>query len=567
MGGKERGGYCELRKYNLGMLSDSQWESLVNEPNDAFILTNATNSALAASYSEFIEKHGSLQLLPKGGLEIMVDGRMSKDDPNRPRPSVSIEQYLQHLKTQEQQKKDESTTFYGLLLTPEDIKTRNEITKKHAETSDGKGESHIVDLASYQSNYNQLQQYFNEQLMSFPGSSGGDTSMISINSESGSSTLPFQSHGVSWHLNMHGTSSWYLYEPIGVPHTVAEYFVLSDIDGEYLANLDTDIRPKICSLEPGEMLVVPKYWHYARSSDEGNVVFSRQEHHQPVKPNQIEGLEELEKESELFPEVHQLHVDIALKVVKSDPKQCLKRMEMAVEANPFNLALRWQVSRLLSKIGAKSDSLNLATKSVEILTKAFGIDTAGGENGGKTKISDNNEEEQGGDAEYHSTVVAPVISENIAKVHWLKFGQLLLFDLNMPLEAIMCFQMRLEMDPNDISTAMLKVRALTLLGGLDEAKVALKDVLEIDPNHEQASKMLSELDSDEARNLAETMKQMSGVRSTKFAKEALAAITGPDGRIRMPNVKSDGGSSGASKPKSKAKNQKDKNKKKKKKQA
>mmetsp|Transcript_7343 Transcript_7343/g.11609 ORF Transcript_7343/g.11609 Transcript_7343/m.11609 type:complete len:116 (+) Transcript_7343:1176-1523(+) len=108
----------------------------------------------------------------------------------------------------------------------------------------------------------------------------------------------------------------------------------------------------------------------------------------------------------------------------------------------------------------------------------------------------------------------------------------------MPLEAIVCFQMRLQITPNDINTIMLTARALTMLGAIREARVALEDALESDPDHKQAKKMLEELDSDEAKNLAETMKAMKGGdgNKDKFTMDALKAMIDENGRLRKPGL-------------------------------
>eukprot|EP00466_Bigelowiella_natans_P007080 jgi/Bigna1/86476/estExt_fgenesh1_pg.C_100333 len=309
----------------------------------------------------------------------------------------------------------------------------------------------------------------------------------------------------------------------GVPSEVASQFILSEVDGDYLKILSKDRgeRPLICEQGPGDVIFVPEYWPYARISTSDAVVFSKHARHTPIQPQKTDRLEEFKELSEKYPNVHQFHVDIALSLIKENPKDCIKHMEMALEVGKYNMALRWQVARLLSRIGAKGPALSIASESIKLLTEASGAQSLTA----KEKEADD-EEKEGGEEEEDGGALFGEVSASIAKIHWSKFGQLLLYDLNMPLEAIVCFQMRLQITPNDINTIMLTARALTMLGAIREARVALEDALESDPDHKQAKKMLEELDSDEAKNLAETMKAMKGGdgNKDKFTMDALKAM-------------------------------------------
>uniref|UniRef100_A0A7S4DSM5 JmjC domain-containing protein n=2 Tax=Lotharella globosa TaxID=91324 RepID=A0A7S4DSM5_9EUKA len=344
------------------------------------------------------------------------------------------------------------------------------------------------------------------------------------------SALPFQAHDISFHANVAGEQTWVFYSPEGVPNLVSSHFILSDIDGNYLSGLSKNKRPKFCTTKPGSVVVIPKYWHHARVSQTPAVTLGLMVPHTGVKaPKNAKDkttASQLDSEIEEYPFVHQLHVDRAILAVKSDPKQCLSSMKKAVEVSPNNVALRWQVARLFSKIGAKSEALEMTSKTIKMLA-----DTTKQKMPGK-------DDDKGEDSDEDEDVNKPW-SPKYAGLHWSKFGQLLLFDLKMPLEAIICFQMRLHLTPEDTNTVLLKSRALTMMGALDEAKITLQDAQKADPKNDQLKTMLEELNSDEAKNLVETMKAMKGTGAgfgnDKFSLEALEKIKTEDGRIAMPS--------------------------------
>ncbi|GAB5361400.1 hypothetical protein AAMO2058_000710200 [Amorphochlora amoebiformis] len=443
------------------------------------------------SFEGFIKKYGALEVIPRASLELEVDGRISLDDPKKPRPSVSISAYL-HQRSQNLQVE---RVLYGQMLSASDIDERIKTLKAaEKDVPEGKPSVTLDDL--------------NKDLLPKDYLSDLKLSALYVGREN--SALPFQSHQESYHISITGANKWFVYPPGEIPKEVRAHFILAEMDGEYLSELEGDMRPKTCEQDEGDILFIPKYYSYARVSELDSITVAKMQPHTPVKPKSgDETTAKLTAEIEKFPKVHQLYVDRALSVLGSNPDNCIADMKKAVEVSPYNLALSWQVARLMSRIGAKGEALNLGSKTLKILTDASGA----------------------GAAEKTEEEVHPdfgVVSEQKAKIHWSKFGQLLLYDLQMPLESIVCFQMRLRISPDDIPTILLKARALTMLGALEEAKTALREGLHYDADNQQLKSMLEELDSDEAKNLAETMRAMRSSQGSSedeaFSKEALKAI-------------------------------------------
>jgi len=424
---------CDLDEYTMDSLSEEQLASII-KTGKPFILKGGLEVSKGdiTSKEGFFHKFGQLEVVPRLGLEIMVDGRISKDDASRPRPSVSISGYLEHLSRDAD---GIEKVLYGQVLSEEELLARDETLKKHKKIAP---DSPLRQVSVDVSDLEALQSEGLKALKSATTSTPLDTPMLYL-AHKGSGS-PFQTHGDSWHGAVLGQTTMYIYPTkTGVPSEVASQFILSEVDGDYLKILSKDRgeRPLICEQGPGDVIFVPEYWPYARISTSDAVVFSKHARHTPIQPQKTDRLEEFKELSEKYPNVHQFHVDIALSLIKENPKDCIKHMEMALEVGKYNMALRWQVARLLSRIGAKGPALSIASESIKLLTEASGAQSLTA----KEKEADD-EEKEGGEEEEDGGALFGEVSASIAKIHWSKFGQLLLYDLNMPLEAIVCFQVK-----------------------------------------------------------------------------------------------------------------------------
>eukprot|EP00468_Gymnochlora_sp_CCMP2014_P007662 CAMPEP_0167764600 /NCGR_PEP_ID=MMETSP0110_2-20121227/14142_1 /TAXON_ID=629695 /ORGANISM="Gymnochlora sp., Strain CCMP2014" /LENGTH=517 /DNA_ID=CAMNT_0007652061 /DNA_START=82 /DNA_END=1635 /DNA_ORIENTATION=- len=490
---------CDLRRVDI---DSSSVESLI-EARQPFIITGAAKETVA-SLETFLSQYGEVEIIPKVSLETSVDGRINQDNPERPRPSVMIATHFHHVAEQVDSVED---VLYGQALTNEEISERitniNDALKKEEKDTMPIKPAHVNDITK-----------LGEQLLSakIPSSLSEMNTSVAFIAHSAGQGLPFQSEGGSWHASLLGEQTWYFYPPSGIPKTVAAYHTLAkSVTTQYFETVAKAERPLICTQRAGEIVVVPKFWNYARTADGPYVSIGKQAHHVQIMPNMPELGEVLDVHlASDYGSVPQLHVDKALTMIKTDPKGCVESMMKAVDLNQFNLALTWQVARMLSRLGAKGDALKLASKAIDILTKASGA-----------KLLDEHTPKED---ENDYPPFGPV-SNQFAKIHWTKFGQMLLYDLQMPLEAIVCFQMRLQLTPNDAPTALLRARALTMMGALDLAKDSLSDFLDTNPDSEEARKMMEELDSDQARNLAEQMKAMRGQGNEDSKSEELALET------------------------------------------